>query len=905
MKINEPVTNNEVVMNEGEFIVSTTDLKGRITSVNRVFTRISGFNTDELIGKSHNIVRHPDMPPEAFEDLWRTIKAGRPWTGMVKNRCKNGDFYWVKANVTPLREHGRITGYMSVRVKPTRMEIEAAETLYRDVRAGRASLKPGVSQRLKQAFLDQGVGRFAAMLTLLSLASMGTVGWLAVAGASLPLLASVIGAFTLVLALGAWGLTRYVKRPVQQAIESLQQFASGEFFHWPENRRNDDLGRMLQQLKSAQIRLGYEITETTQAQSCDFARIREALESASAKVMILDEDLNIIYLNKAAGKLLKEAEADIRKELPGFDADRVLGGTMDQFRDPAQPQQEDVLGRLEKTFVGEFPLGGHFFRVTANPVFGKSGERLGVVLEWDDRTAEVAIEKEIQSIVDAASMGNLGERIEMAGKKGFFATLSRSVNELVSVLEKVIDETSAVIGALARGDLNKKIETEYEGSFARLRDDVNATVSNLSRVIDNIRKGVGTVEHTAREIAEGNADLARRTETQSSSLEETAASMEEITSTVRQNADNSRKASELSKETLEEAVTGGSVVTETIGAMEKITESSKKIASIIGVIDDIAFQTNLLALNAAVEAARAGEQGRGFAVVATEVRNLAQRSATAAKEIKDLIEDSVSKVEEGSELVNQSGRTLREIVESVKQVNDFIAEIAAASSEQYSGIDQVNQAVSQIEELTQRNSALVEKTAQSSQMLDDEAKKLGALIAFFKIGETNREGWDGTERRSSNRPWASRQPAAPASLDFSAARTKHKLWKTRLRAFLDGEGGMSESEAVSHHDCDLGKWLYGKGLERYGHLPEMQRLEKTHAEMHALIKQVIQAKRGGDLQKAETVFARVERYSDQVSELLTRIEQQVSGGPQGGAAADGTSVPHLKAVGEEEVWEEF
>ncbi len=905
MKINEPVTNNEVVMDDGEFIVSTTDLKGRITSVNQAFIRVSGFNTDELIGKSHNIVRHPDMPPEAFEDLWRTIKVGRPWTGMVKNRCKNGDFYWVKANVTPLREHGRVTGYMSVRVKPTRMEIEAAETLYRDVRAGRASLEPGVSQRMKQALLDQGVGRFTAMLTLLSLASMGTVGWLAMAGASLPLLASVVGAFTVALVLGAWGLTRYVKRPVRQAIESLQQFASGEFFHWPESRRNDDLGRMLQQLKSAQIRLGYEITETTRAQSRDFARMRKALESASAKMMILDEELNIIYLNKAAGKMLKEAEADIRKELPGFDADRVLEGTMNQFRDPAQPRQEDVLGRLEKTFVGDFSLGGRFFRVTANPVFDESGERLGVVLEWEDRTAEVAIEKEIQSIVEAASMGNLGERIEMAGKKGFFATLSRSVNELVSVLEKVTDETSAVIGALARGDLNKKIETEYEGSFARLRDDVNATVSNLSRVIDNIRKGVGTVEHTAREIAEGNADLARRTETQSSSLEETAASMEEITSTVRQNADNSRKASELSKATLEQAVTGGAVVTETIGAMEKITESSKKIASIISVIDDIAFQTNLLALNAAVEAARAGEQGRGFAVVATEVRNLAQRSATAAKEIKDLIEDSVSKVEEGSKLVDQSGRTLREIVESVKQVNDFIAEIAAASSEQYAGIDQVNQAVSQIEELTQRNSALVEKTAQSSQMLDDEAKELETLIAFFKSGETNREGWDGTERRSSNRPWVNRQPAASASLDFSAARTKHKLWKTRLRAFLDGESNMNESEAVSHHDCDLGRWLYGKGLEHYGHLPEMQQLEKTHAEMHALIKQVIQSKNSGDSQKAETVFARVERYSDQIVELLTRVERQVDGGSQGGAAADGASVRHLKAVGEEEVWEEF
>jgi len=314
------------------------------------------------------------------------------------------------------------------------------------------------------------------------------------------------------------------------------------------------------------------------------------------------------------------------------------------------------------------------------------------VVEWLDRTNEVAVEREIQSIVDAALMGNLSERVELAGKRG--------------------------IGALARGDLSRTIDAEYEGSFARLKDDVNATIANLTRVIGSIRSSADAVEHASREIAEGNTDLARRTEMQASNLEQTASSMEEITSTVRQNADNSRRASELSKDTLEQAVSGGSVVTETIEAMEKITDSSKKIAAIIGVIDDIAFQTNLLALNAAVEAARAGEQGRGFAVVATEVRNLAQRSATAAKEIKTLIEDSVNKVEEGSELVDQSGRTLQEIVESVKKVNDFIAEIAAASSEQYAGIDQVNQAVSQMDEVTQQNATLVEQAAQTSQMMD-------------------------------------------------------------------------------------------------------------------------------------------------------------------------------------------
>ncbi len=900
MKINEPVTNNEVVMEDGQFIVSTTDLKGRITSINRAFVEISGFTEKELIGQSHNIVRHPDMPPEAFEDLWNTIKQERPWIGMVKNRCKNGDHYWVKANVTPLREHGRLVGYMSVRTKPSRQEIEQAESLYRDIRMGKASLKPGLAERLKRSVVDQGIGRYLTVLTLGSVPVTSGIAWLAAGGASMPVVGAAIGGSALLLGGISFALARYVKQPVDTAINALQQIASGDYFQWVESGRNDQLGRMLQNLQSAQIRLGHEVNEI-QVQSNELSRVREALESAGASVMIADQDLNIIYLNNAVKRMMKNAESGIRSELSDFDADGLMGENVDHLfaRFGGQPE---TLARLEETCTHDLEVGGRSLRVTASPIVDSAGRRLGTVVEWLDRTSEVAVEGEIQSIVDAALMGNLSERVGLAGKKGFFATLGRGVNELMTVMEKVIDDTAGVVGALARGDLSRTIDTEYEGSFARLKEDVNATIGNLTRVIDSIRTSADAVEHASREIAEGNTDLARRTEMQASNLEETASSMEEITSTVRQNADNSHKASELSKDTLEKAVTGGSVVAETIEAMEKITDSSKKIAAIIGVIDDIAFQTNLLALNAAVEAARAGEQGRGFAVVATEVRNLAQRSATAAKEIKTLIEDSVNKVQEGSELVDQSGNTLQEIVESVKKVNDFIAEIAAASSEQYAGIDQVNQAVSQMDEVTQQNATLVEQAAQTSQMMDEQAKELGELIAFFKTGNSN--DWDGVERRSAHRPWSDRQANDSSELDFATARTKHKLWKTRLRAFLDGEESMNEQEAVSHHDCDLGKWLYGQGLSRFGDLPQMQQLEKIHAEMHTLIKQVVRAGRSGDQRKAEAVFARVERYSDEIVALLEELESLTSGG-SGHSKAQSAPVPRLQAVGADDVWEEF
>ncbi|WP_457671496.1 methyl-accepting chemotaxis protein [Thiolapillus sp.] len=906
MKINEPVTDKEIVMEDGQFIVSTTDLKGIITSINRDFIKISGFTSEELIGRNHNMVRHPDMPPEAFEDLWRTIKADKPWIGMVKNRCKNGDYYWVKANVTPLREHGRTTGFMSVRTKPTRQEIEQADALYKKIRAGEATLQPSRFTRVMRYLGNLGVSRYLTLLQVASVSAMAGIAWLDRQGTDLSIVITAFAVITILISLAIHALKQYTQRPMKQAIAAMQQIANGDYFQWVETNRDDDLGRLLQNIQSTQIRLGYEVNEIRQ-QANELSRVQEALESVNANVMIADQDLNIIYMNKAVKEMMQDAEDDIRQELPDFSSDKLLGANIDMFHKNPSHQRE-VLEKLQNTFTADIKLGGHSMRLIANPILNEQGERLGTVVEWMDRTNEVAIEQEIQGIVDNALMGNLSERVSLSGKEGFFKSLSRGVNDLMQVLEQVIDDTSQVLSALAKGELNKTIDTDYEGAFARLKDDVNATIANLTRVIGSIRHSADAVEHASQEIAEGNTDLARRTELQASNLEETASSMEEITSTVRQNADNSRKASDLAAVTLDQAVNGGEVVTNTITAMEKITHSSKKIAAIISVIDDIAFQTNLLALNAAVEAARAGEQGRGFAVVATEVRNLAQRSATAAKEIKELIEDSVNKVEEGSELVDQSGKTLEEIVTSVKKVSDFITEIAAASSEQYAGIDQVNQAVSQMDEVTQQNAALVEEAAQTSQMMDEQAKELGELISFFKTEGATGETWDQVERRSSDRPWSDANSAS--AVDFAAARAKHKQWKSRLRAFLDGKESLSVEEASSHHDCKLGQWLHGAGMREYGSMNKMQELEKAHVDFHSVAKQVIKAKQSGDNAGAETLYGRVEKGSDRIITLLEQLEREIGAGSPASSlpAAAGNSAPsrpRLQAVGAEDVWDEF
>ncbi|MCC7597290.1 MCP four helix bundle domain-containing protein [Janthinobacterium sp. FW305-129] len=321
-------------------------------------------------------------------------------------------------------------------------------------------------------------------------------------------------------------------------------------------------------------------------------------------------------------------------------------------------------------------------------------------------------------------------------------SISRPIAEAVKVAQRV-----------AAGDLSVSIDargSDETGLLLRALKDMN---DNLQGIVARVRHGTDAIAHGSREIASGNMDLSSRTEQQASSLEETASSMEELTSTVKQNGENARQANQMAQSASSVASKGGQVVAEVITTMDSINASSKKIVDIISVIDGIAFQTNILALNAAVEAARAGEQGRGFAVVATEVRNLAHRSASAAKEIKILIDDSVHQVSLGSTLVNQAGSTMEEIVNSVRRVTDIMAEITSASNEQEAGIEQINQAITEMDAVTQQNAALVEEAAAASEALQDQAGILAEAVSVFKL--------DGTQALPATAP-ASRPAPKPA-----------------------------------------------------------------------------------------------------------------------------------------------
>jgi methyl-accepting chemotaxis protein len=553
-------------------------------------------------------------------------------------------------------------------------------------------------------------------------------------------------ACVLALSLGlSWLITRALARPMAHAVRVFGAIAAGHYHNRIETESEDEAGQVLRALNDMQTKLRQQI-ESERAQAAENARIRQALDKVSTNVVLADAAHNVIYLNETAEVTFARTQAEIRKSLPGFEARQLLGASLESLS-PEPQRERRTLETLSGADVEERVLGGCTFRTVSNPVVSHEGERIGTVMEWTDRTPEVAVEKEMQGMLSAVLSGDLRQRISLDGKAGFFAGLARAVNQLAD---------------------------------------------NMAEIVAKVKLAAAEVYRGAEEISQGNANLSQRTEEQSSSLEETASSMEEMTSTVKQNADNAGQANQLAIAAREQAEKGGTVVARAVRAMTDINDSSKKIADIIGVIDEIAFQTNLLALNAAVEAARAGEQGRGFAVVASEVRNLAGRSATAAKEIKELIQDSVKKVEDGSVLVTQSGQTLEQIVAAVKKVSDIVAEIAAASREQSSGIEQVNRAVMQMDELTQQNAALVEQATAASQAMAQQSGELNEMMGRYELadalaraagagapGKSARAGIPAAsnarastpqpERRRTSRPWTGARMERAAAGAPSAA----------------------------------------------------------------------------------------------------------------------------------------
>ncbi len=449
-------------------------------------------------------------------------------------------------------------------------------------------------------------------------------------------------------------------------------------------------------------------------------RIRNALDKCTTNVMIADANNNIIYMNETVASMMQRNESELKKSLPNFDSRKLMGENIDVFhKNPAH--QRNMLAALKTTYRTQIQVGSLYFGLIANPIADVQGNRVGTVVEWSDRTAEVGVENEVAHIVKAASQGNFSQRLVLQGKSGFFANLSTGMNQLLDTSEQGLSDVADVLAAFAEGDLTKRIERDYEGLFGKVKDSANSTAENLTRVMGEVRAAADALTGAANQVSATAQSLSQAASEQAASVEETTASIDVMSASISQNSDNAKVTDGMATKASKEATDGGSAVSQTVTAM-------KQIAAKIGIVDDIAYQTNLLALNAAIEAARAGEHGKGFAVVAAEVRKLAERSQEAAKEIGDLAGNSVSTAE-------RAGKLLDEIVPSIQKTSELVQEIAAASAEQSESVVQIGGAMGQLSKATQQNASASEELAATSEELSGQAEQLQQSIAFFNIGD--------------------------------------------------------------------------------------------------------------------------------------------------------------------------
>jgi methyl-accepting chemotaxis protein len=605
--------------------------------------------------------------------------------------------------------------------------------------------------------------------------------------ASVQVYGSAEAAIAVLMVLLYWQIGRTISKPLIRAADVAERIACGAVPHLLMPKFHDECGRLLRTLDVMQKSVSAREAASRKALA-ESLRVNQAIKVASNNIMIADADMKITFMNDAVQKMLETIEEDLRQDLPDFKVGNVIGSSIDLFHKHPE-HQRGMLARLKGPHSGNIRIGRRHFTLNASPVDDESGLRVGYVVEWRDITNQVAIESELTKLIEAAAAGDVSQRIVLEDKDGFLRDLSAGLNRLLDVTVGMLSEVQGVLGAMAKGDLTHRIERDMRGVFNQIKQDANATVDHLAQLVSGLTESAGAIQISARELAAGNNDLSTRTEQQAASLEETASSMEELTSTVRQNAENARQANQLAIGASDVARKGGTVVGEVVQTMEAIQHASRKIVDIIGVIDGIAFQTNILALNAAVEAARAGEQGRGFAVVASEVRSLAQRSAAAAKEIKALISDSVEKVAVGNQLVDQAGKTMNEIVTSVKRVTDIMGEITAASVEQSSGIEQVNGAIVQMDDMTQQNAALVEQASASAHSMEDQATNLISSVRQFRL-EREPEPASAAGRSAASPPSRAARPFAGARKAARAVRQKQNRTSTGAEvpmAVRDGE----------------------------------------------------------------------------------------------------------------------
>ncbi|MDO9232728.1 MAG: PAS domain S-box protein, partial [Methylotenera sp.] len=649
-------------------------MEGKIINANQSFLDIFGYTANEVVGQSDSIfLDATQRDSKEYRDFWASLKRGEYQTGQYKHLSKSGSDVWMQASYNPI---------MDIYGNPVKVVKYATDITVQKTRD------------------NDYLGKINAIQKAQGVIEVGLDG-------------TILQANDVYLNMLGYTANELIGKHVSIVLDS--NFAKSEAYKnfWAKLvEGGSDIGqykRIAKNGKEVWIQASY--SPILDLKGKPFKLVNYTIDITEQRLKAADHEGKMVAVNKlqaviefdTSGKILAANENFLTAT--GYNENEIVGNHHGMFVEPSYRTSNEFKAFWERLGRGEAEAGQYkriakdgrvvWLQASYNPIFDMNGKPFKVVKFATDITEQYtnaaaladAVE-ETQSIIEGAKAGDLSSRVPLAGKTGAIASLC---------------------------------------------DGVNALMDKMTEVIIQVKEAGETINTAAGEIASGNNDLSSRTEQQASSLEETAASMEQLASTVKSNAENAKQANQLAAAASGVAVKGGDVVGQVVNTMTAINQSAHKIEDIISVIDGIAFQTNILALNAAVEAARAGEQGRGFAVVAGEVRNLAQRSATAAKEIKELIADSVSKTAEGTKQVENAGATMAEIVTSVQRVTDIMGEISAASVEQSQGINQVNSAITSMDEVTQQNAALVEQAAAAAESLVDQAVGLMDTVSAFRL----------------------------------------------------------------------------------------------------------------------------------------------------------------------------